>query len=261
MPAPEPPPATFPPTVDLDDSDSISALIVDFSRTARILFAAGSVDDTLTEVLALAKSTIEGCDFAGILLVDGDTATTPAHTDPVAAVLNAFQHRRNEGPCIDAITQKVPFYADDLTDDVRWPIFGAEATAQGVRSLLSIPLLVNGTLGALNLYAHYPQAFGVIDRARGLLLAALAALAVASARTHEHDELREANLHTALATREVIGQAQGILIERERITADQAFDILRRASQHLNLRLRQVAQTLVDTGENPDTGSPHLSQP
>jgi hypothetical protein len=256
----EPTPTTAPATGD----DSISALGADLSRTARLLFAAGSVDDTLTQVLALAGSTIEGCDFAGIVLLDSDTATAPAHTDPVAAALDTFQHHRNEGPCIDAITQNLALYADDLTGDDRWPLFGAEAAARGVRSVLAIPLLTAGTLdaaGALNLYSRYPQAFGVIDRTKGLLLAALAALAVTSAQTHEDDQERAANLHAALATRDVIGQAQGILIERERITADQAFDILRRASQHLNLKLRQVAQTLVDTGEDPDTGLPHFRAP
>ena len=79
-------------------------------------------------------------------------------------------------------------------------------------------------------------------------------MAFSSARTHEDEERRAANLQAALATREMIGQAQGILMERERITPDQAFDILRRASQHLNVKLRDVAQNLVDTGERPDTG-------
>ena len=82
----------------------------------------------------------------------------------------------------------------------------------------------------------------------------MAGMAFSSARTHEDEERRAANLQAALATREMIGQAQGILMERERITPDQAFDILRRASQHLNVKLRDVAQSLVDTGERPDTG-------
>jgi AmiR/NasT family two-component response regulator len=112
----------------------------------------------------------------------------------------------------------------------------------------------NGNLGALNLYARYPDAFGVVDRARGVVLASLAGLAVSAAHTHEDEERRSDNLHAALTTREIVGQAQGILMERERITADQAFDILRRASQHLNLKLREVAQTLVETGERPETG-------
>jgi GAF domain-containing protein len=242
--------ASDPPTVD----DPVSALDVDFSHTARILFAAGDVDDTLGRLLVLAKATIEGCDHAGVVLVEGDTMVTPAHTDPVVADLDALQHRYSQGPTLDAIAHQLTFYAADLAEESRWPLFGPAAADHGIRSVLALPLFADGTLGSLNLYARYPHAFGVIDRARGLLLAALAAMAFTSARSHDAGERREANLHAALATREVIGQAQGILIERERITADQAFDILRRASQHLNLKVRDIAQTLVDTGEDPDTG-------
>ena len=94
-----------------------------------------------------------------------------------------------------------------------------------------------------------------------MLLATMAGMAFSSVRTHEAEERRAANLQAALATREMIGQAQGILMERERITPDQAFDILRRASQHLNIKLRDIAQNLVDTGERPDTGaSPDASR-
>jgi hypothetical protein len=247
--------ATDPPTVD----DPVDVLTADFSRTAQALFAAGDVDETLALLLKLAKATIEGCDYAGVVLVDGATMVTPAHTDPLVADLDSLQHRYSEGPSLDAIAQKLTFYASDLAEESRWSLFGPAATEAGIRSMLALPLFAAGNPGALNLYAHYPQAFGAVDRARALLLAALAALAFTAARNHEVDELREANLHAALASREVIGQAQGILIERERVTADQAFDMLRRASQHLNLKLRDVAQTLVDTGEKPDTGSPRRS--
>jgi GAF domain-containing protein len=234
--------------------ESTFTLITDFSQTAQALFSPSNVQDTLTRVVALAVASIEGCDLAGVFLVEGDVVTTPVYTDPVVVDLDALQHRIGEGPCLDAVTHRVPFYAGDLSDDPRWSRLGAEATGSGIRSLLALPLFANGTLGTLNLYAHYPQAFGVIDRARGVLLAGLADLALSAAQTHEDGERRVANLHAALATREVIGQAQGILMERERITAWQAFDILRRASQHLNVKLRDVAQSLVDTGEQPNTG-------
>jgi AmiR/NasT family two-component response regulator len=85
-------------------------------------------------------------------------------------------------------------------------------------------------------------------------LASLAGQALIVAHSHEDEERRAESLHHALATREIIGEAMGILMERERITAERAFDVLRRASQHLNIKLREVAQNLVDTGENPDTG-------
>ena len=232
-------------------------MTADFSQMAMALFSAGSVSDTLAQVVGLAVATIEGSDYAGILLVDGGVVTTPVHTDTIVVEIDALQHRFSEGPCRDAIAQGVTLYAEDLADDPRWERFGPEAVTRGIRSMLALPLLSNGTIGALNLYSRYPRAFGVIDRARGLLLTSLAALAFASAQTHEDEERRATNLHAALATREVIGQAQGILMERERVTADEAFDILRRASQHLNRKLREVAQNLVDTGDTPETGSSH----
>jgi len=226
-----------------------------FSETALALFSAGSVSNTLQRVVEVAVATIDGCDFAGIFMLTDEGIATPAHTDPLVLIIDALQKSCGEGPCIDAIASGSTLYADDLADDVRWPRFGPGATAAGVRSVLALSLPGSDTRGALNLYAQYPRAFGVIDRAKGLLLGGLADLALSSAEVHDNDERRLANLQSALATREVIGQAQGILIERERITPDQAFDILRRASQHLNVKLRDVAQSLVDTGERPETGS------
>lgn len=236
------------------EHDPAAALIVDVSQTARALFAAGTGQETLAEVVRLAVATIEGCDYAGVLLLGGAAVTTPVHTDPLVAEIERVQDEAGEGPCLEAIASGAMLYAEDLRDDPRWPRFGPEAVARGMRSLLSLPLSVNGTRGALNLYARYPRAFGVLDRARGVLLAALAGLAFTAARTHEAEDRLAGNLQAALSTREMIGQAQGILMEREHVTADQAFDILRRASQHLNVKLREVAQTLVDTGEHPDTG-------
>lgn len=241
------------------EADPANALAVAFSQTAKTLFAAGTTEETLAKVTSLALTTIEGCDLAGIFIVDGETVKTVAHSDPVVAAVDDLQRDTGEGPCLDAITHSVPCYGNDLSDDPRWPVFGPQAAATGLRSILAIPLATNGTLGALNLYARYPDAFGVLDRARGLLLATLAAEALSAARIHADEERHAADLHAALATREMIGQAQGILMERERITGDQAFDILRRASQHLNRKLREVAQTLVDTGEQPDTGSPRAT--
>lgn len=237
------------------NADLTAALTLDFSRTAAGLFAAGSVEDTLSAVVNLAVATIEGCDFAGVFLLRGDVITTPAHTAAIVTEVDAMQQRTSQGPCLDAIRAGVTFYADDLAEEPRWPAFGIEARAAGIRSILALPLIGDGAVGALNLYASYPRAFGVIDRARGLLLAALATLAFTAAQNHEDAEKRVANLHAALESREVIGQAQGILMEREHITANQAFDMLRRASQHLNLKLREVAQVLVETGERPRTGS------
>jgi len=236
------------------DSDSLSKFTQDFSETAGILFSAGSVTDTLASVVNLAVATIEGCDFAGLFLINGNIVSTPVSTDPLVDEADAMQHQTGEGPCLDAIVHQLIFYVDDLNSDLRWPHFAPQATALGLRSMLALPLVGSESIGAINLYARYPAAFGVVDRAKATILASLASLALTVAHTHEDEERRADNLMAALDSRETIGEALGILMERERISSNQAFEVLRRASQHLNLKLREVAQNLVDTGERPDTG-------
>ena len=235
--------------------DSAIASAIAFTEVARSLFLAGRVEDILARAVDLSVVTIEACEFAGAFLLAGDSVSAQVGTDPIVDEVDALQLSIGQGPCLDAVAQKLTFYADELGTDPRWPEFGREAEAKGLRSLLALPMATDGTLGALNLYARYPQAFGVVDRARGLLLASMVRFACSAARSHEDEERRAENLHAALITRELIGQAQGILIERERISADQAFHVLRQASQHLNVKLREVARDLVDTGERPDTGS------
>ena len=245
-------------TSTIEDSAIASANA--FTEVARALFLAGRVEDILTRAVDLSVVTIEACEFAGAFLLEGDEVTARACTDPIVAEVDALQLRTGEGPCLDAVAHRLPSYASELGTDTRWPNFGPAAASLGMRSLLAIPMAAPGTSGAINLYARYPDAFGVIDRARGLLLASMAGFACSAARLHEDEERRAENLHAALVTRELIGQAQGILIERERITGDQAFHILRQASQHLNVKLREVAQDLIDTGERPDTGSPRSAR-
>lgn len=157
----------------------------------------------------------------------------------------------DEGPCLDACREGGTFYAQDLLDDDRWPTFAAAAVDAGVRSVLAFSLSPD-LPSALNLYAALPAAFGSLDRAQGQLFATLARLAL---ETAEERASGKRNLLEGLRTRDVIGQAQGILMERDRITAEQAFGVLRRASQHMNVRLLEVAQNLVETGEAPDAGS------
>lgn len=233
------------------DNDASLELESSLSDVARALFEPGTVSSTLQRIVDLAVMTIEGCDAAGIVLLDDGAMTTPACSDPMVVELDNLQLRTSEGPCLDAAFGRGTFYAADLAEDPRWPQFGPAATTAGIRSLLAFPL-TSGRSSALSLYARLPAAFGATDRAKGLIFATLAGLALDSAVGREDSERNAANLHEALRTRELIGQAQGILMERERVTADQAFNMLCRASQHLNVKLREVAETLVETGESPN---------
>ena len=216
----------------------------------------GGATDPLQTVIDLAVATVEGCDFAGIFTLENGAILTAAQTAPIVAEIDGLQHQTGEGPCLDAVAQGAVVYAADLLEEDRWPSFAPAAMGAGMRSVLALPVFEEGTVGALNLYSTYPMAFGVADRARGLLMAGLVGVALTAVRMRELEERQAENLRAALVTREIIGQAQGILMERERIAADQAFDILRRASQHLNLKLHEVARTLVETGESPPTASP-----
>jgi hypothetical protein len=152
------------------------------------------------------------------------------------------------------VTHRLIFYVDDLGRDLRWLHFAPLAMDAGIRSVLALPLSSKPQVGALNLYSRYPAAFGVDCRAKAAILVSLANLALSVAHSHEDEERRVTNFHAALGNREAIGEAMGILMEREKITSEEAFTILRRASNHLNIKLREVAKNLIETGEDPDTG-------
>lgn len=234
-----------------DVADDVSARM---SETARVLFAAGDVTATLERLVALATASIDGCNHAGVFVVEGDRVTAPAATGPVASELDALQQQLGGGPCLDAIADAAVVYAGDLAATTPWPVWSPAAVQVGVRSSLSLSMLTGNRRGALNCYAALPYAFGALDRGTALVLATLGGLALAAADDKDEAEARAGSLQAALVTREVIGQAQGILMERERISADQAFDVLRKASQHLNVKLRDVAREVVDTGLDPDVG-------
>ena len=241
----------------MPEADQLLDLESRVAQVAVALFAAGSVQVTLQRIVDLAERAVDGCEAAGIFLDDHGTVSTAAASGALVEVVDRLQIGAGEGPCIDASRSNSTFYAADLIDDQRWPTFGPLAVATGIRSVLAYSLSADRP-SALNLYAQLPAAFGATDRAQGLLFATLASLALDSAQERASEEKRAGNLIDALRTRELIGQAQGILMERERITGDQAFDVLRRASQHMNIKLREVAETLVETGESPDTGSTEL---
>lgn len=236
------------------DPDEYLSLEQDLSQLADRLFGSGTVAGTLQQIVALAEEAVEGCDAAGVLTIDRDDRPhTLASGSPLAAAIDRLQINAGEGPCLDAARTGTTFYAEDLADETRWPAFSPQATRAGVRSVLAYSLSAQ-RMSALNLYSGLPAAFGAHDRAKGQLFATLARHALDAAEVHATEEFKTANLNEALRTREVIGQAQGILMEREQVTAEQAFAMLRRASQHLNVKLREVAARLVETGESPEAG-------
>lgn len=230
-----------------------------FSDIARRLYRAEAVEDTLQEIAELACNTVQGADFVGMSIVRGKSIETPAQTHPAVGELDAVQSESGGGPCIDAIVEQQTVYVEDLATETRWPAFARHAVECGMASMLSFRLFIEEnesgerTMGALNLYSCDRAGFDETAQGVGLVLASHASVALAGAQALAHEKEQVAGLQQAVASRDIIGQAKGILMERERLTADQAFDVLRRASQHVNLKLRDVAERVTETGERPPT--------
>ena len=222
-----------------------------FAEVARDLLSQEDVQHTLQKIVDLAVETIEGCDHAGITFMKGRVPSTPASSNDLPRKVDAIQYETGEGPCLDAIRHQEVYRTGDLSQERRWPHFAARAQREvGVTSMLSFRLFVEGdTLGALNLYSKGSDAFDDEATRIGSVFAAHAAVALSSAL---HDEQME----EALQSRDIIGQAKGMIMAREGVTADQAFDMLRRASQRLNVKLRDVASGMVSAGGTPPSVPP-----
>ncbi len=219
---------------------------------ARDLVNEPDVQRTLQRVVEAAAANLEGQVWASVSLVrQRREVETPASSDDRAARADQLQYDMEQGPCLDAIWEQETFQIDDMTTDEHYPRWTrAVADQTGIRSSLSLQLFTDAeqsSLGALNLYSPEPRAFDDETRGEGLAFAAQAAVALRSAQTEEH-------LRSAMATRTLIGQAQGILMERLKVTPDQAFAVLSRVSQERNEKLREVARRLVETGEVPARG-------
>jgi PAS domain S-box-containing protein len=205
-----------------------------------------TVAGVLQRVVERAAGLVSTCPDVGVLLVRSRRRIeTPAATVGLAAACDRLQRELGEGPGLTAAEAVAPLHIPDLARDRRWPRFTRPVVHHGVRSLLAIPLTgPRGTIGALSLYARTVNAFEPDDAVVAAAFATHAALAVS------HAEL-EANLRLGLATREEIGRAVGILMERHRVTAAAAFDMLVVASQQSHRKLRDIAAWMNETGEDP----------
>jgi transcriptional regulator with GAF, ATPase, and Fis domain len=213
------------------------------SELARELQADLTAEALLRHIVMAALTEVPGTQHAGITLVVGKEFATPAASGELAERIDRVQYETGEGPCLDAARQHETVRCDDLRAEARWPRFARQAADLGVLSMLSFQLFAgDDSYGALNLYAETPAAFGPDSESAGILLACHAALAMAAART-------QAGLLTAMDSREMIGQAKGILMERYKISGVEAFGLLVASSQAVNRKLRDIADHLVATGE------------
>lgn len=208
-----------------------------------------SRDGTLRAIVHAALDLVPGTKWAGISLVQGKRVTVEASSHDLVSELHQLHGELGEGPCLSAIHQQHTVRAADLAEPGQpWPLFAAAALERGVRSVMSLRLFVRReTLGALNLYADQPDAFTPDAEILADLVAQHAAVALAGA-INEHD------LNAALVNRDLLGQAKGILMQRDRLTTLQAFQLLVRTSQDTNTKIADVARWLITETENKAHG-------
>ena len=218
-------------------------LAVRLADAARDLQGSSDPEQVMARIVATAVALVPGAEDATITIARGRRhVRSAAATGDRPRAFDALQDELGQGPCLDALYESRTVRVDDLPADGRWPELGARAPEIDVRSLLCLQLFVEGdALGALDCVSGQPNAFTDESEQVGLLLASHASVAVADAQQLGH-------LSAALAHRDVIGQAKGILMERFKITADEAFSVLAKVSQDSNRKLHQVAEELATTG-------------
>lgn len=209
------------------DHNALAAVERDLSDVARVLFASGTVGGSLRSGVELAVQAVVRCDAAAVAWVRHAEALIAASSNERADALESLQRSLHEGPSADALLTMELIYSGDLARDVRYPRFGARTAEFGAASAMAVRL-ADHPRGGLCLYGREIDAFDGFDRAQAVVFAKMLGLALEVAGERADEQQRLANLHEALRTRELIGHAQGILIERERITADEAFNVSRR---------------------------------
>ena len=225
------------------------SLAEELAELALSLHDEATVTETVDRVLAYALNAV-GCQYAGVVFVHGrNRIETESVTHPIVEKLEQTQLEVGEGPDLDVLADRYGVLVSDTLTEQRWPRWAAQVSSLGIRSMLSVRLYTSATtIGTLNLYHSEPDRFDIDDQAVAHLLARHAAVALASARATE-------NLWQAVDARTLVGQAQGLLMERYSLTSDQAFAVLMRYSQDHNLKLRDVAGELVTSRQLPDVGS------
>jgi hypothetical protein len=229
-------------------------LVASFAELAQQLFITDELTEVIPRLLKFSVGAVAGGDWASATLWRHGRVVDTFATATIAAEMDDLQFGTELGPAPEALNGQSAVYVGRLSESRRWPVLAATAAQLGVASVLCHGLFVHrlaqwSALGTFSLYSAAPDAFSEEDQDFSSILAAYLSVAIAVAQRREDVDRREAALHRGLGTRDVIGQAKGILMERQRLSAGEAFDVLRSASQRLNRKISDVASHLAETGE------------
>jgi GAF domain-containing protein len=235
-----------------DDEHRAVAVQPAFDELGRLSFAENSLQSVLDKVTELATRVLPGTPITSVTIVQDGRPSTVASSGALALDLDERQYRLGDGPCLTAATEGHPAEILDTRAPSRWAEFAAAAADAGCQSVLSFPLPVQERVsGALNVYARHAASADARTRELVSRFAAYAVVPVSNMYLYESAVEQAGHLRAALDSRAVIDQAKGILMERLKLTADQAFQVLARVSMSSNTKVRDVAESFVRTGELP----------
>ena len=219
------------------------------AELAKIDLRTSDLSQVLQRIAELAQKTLAGAEEVSVSLVGGNgAAVSPAFTGPMAINADELQYTEHAGPCLEAARTGQPVLVDDLATERRWPGYVPRALEAGVGSSLSIPLPVQDAVtGALNIYASRAGAFDEETLEAARAFAGYAAVAVANSQLYETTAALARQMEEAMASRAVIEQAKGLIMGQRRCSADEAFELLVRASSRSNRKLRDIAAELIDS--------------
>lgn len=225
------------------------SLVEAFREMAARVQASEDFEDTFMQISTTAVETIGACDAASISTIEASGPVSHGITHPLAELGDLIQYAENEGPCLDAAMRERWIYTSDMATSTRWPRSARRLVGElGVRSMFSCRLALDAaphqTLGGINLYSRAPEAFNGEDQLLALLLSSLGAVVIDSSR-------QQAHLRAAIGSRQVIGEAIGILRANSDVTSDEAFAMLSRASQRMNVKLRDLARDITSGSRPP----------
>jgi GAF domain-containing protein len=219
-------------------------------QLSQVVLVERTLTEVLTDITAIAAQKIPGAEASSITLLRDEKAFTAAHSGEMALAADELQYAHGYGPCMDAGRGGVLLRVDDMRTEERWPDYMAHVVASTpVLSSLSVPLPYQGaSIGALNNYSTVPGAFASPESIRaGTDVAEVIAVAVVNADAHAQLFDQARNMRLAMESRATIEQAKGVLMAQLRVDAEQAFEILREASQRYNRKLRDIAFGIVES--------------
>ncbi|ORW27822.1 GAF and ANTAR domain-containing protein [Mycobacterium palustre] len=225
-----------------------------FAALAEIIYQGSDARQMYAAICIAATLTVRGCDHASLMVRENDRYVTVGASDRLAQQIDELERRAGDGPCIDAIEEETPQIDTDLTSPSLWPKLAKILVDETpVRGAMGFRLLIDKRkAAALNLFSDTPNMFDAESAGRAAVLASFASVAISAVSKGED----AASLRRGLLSNREIGKAVGMLMLLHDMSEDQAFDLLRRHSQALNIKLADVARAVIDKrGELPTHGA------